>query len=164
MTVRRQQRKEFRAALRLVFAALMLAPGALSAQSLTDRIVSNRFTGLAISGYDPVAYFTEARSVRGVEQYEAMQGGVVWRFRNEGNRAAFLGHPGVYSPQFGGHDPVDVARGRTVAGSPEVWILHHGRLFLFASETSRQAFTANPDGFQSLAEKRWPALREDLAN
>ena len=48
--------------------------------------------------------------------------GAVWRFRNEGNRASFVAHPEIYGPQFGGYDPVDLARGVTVAGNPWFWL------------------------------------------
>ncbi len=91
------------------------------AQGTTERVVVNRFTGQAISGYDPVAYFTDTAAVRGDERFEAVHDGAVWRFRNEGNRAAFVGHPEVYAPQFGGHDPVDVARGKVVQSLPQLW-------------------------------------------
>ena len=87
----------------------------------------------------------------------------IWRFRNEGNKAAFVGHPEVYAPQFGGYDPVHVARARVVAGLPQLWTVHGQRLYLFASETSRTAFAADPDGFAKSAQRRWPKLRTELA-
>src|ERR1700756_1259043 len=59
----------------------------------TERGVGNRFSGLAIEVYDPVAYFVDARPVRGLAEFEAAQAGVVWRFHNEGNRASFIAHP-----------------------------------------------------------------------
>lgn len=141
----------------------LCAPGVVWAQATTERVVVNRFTGLAISGFDPVAYFTEAAAMLGDGRFEAVQDGAVWRFRNEGNRAAFMSHPEVYGPQFGGYDPIDVARGRVVEGSPQVWTIHGQRLFLFASETSRTAFAADPAGFVRSAQRRWPKLREELA-
>ncbi len=146
--------------------ALLIAlcvPGMALAQATTERVVVNRFTGLAISGFDPVAYFTEAAAVRGVEQFEAVQDSAVWRFRNEGNRAAFVGHPEVYGPQFGGYDPVDVARGKVVQGNPQLWTIHSQRLYLFANESSRVAFAANPAGFAKSAQRRWPKLRLELS-
>ena len=146
-------------------AACLLAlcvPGMALAQATTERVVVNRFTGLAISGFDPVAYFTETSAVRGDERFEAVHDGAVWRFRNEGNRAAFVSHPEVYAPQFGGYDPIDVARGKVVQGLPQLWTIHEKRLYLFASETSRTAFAANPEGFAKSAQRRWPKLKLEL--
>lgn len=165
MTLRRQERKGARCGLWGVVAllAVLCAPGMALSQATTERVVVNRFTGLAISGYDPVAYFTDKAARRGDERFEAVQDGAVWRFRNDGNRAAFVGHPQVYGPQFGGYDPVDVARGKAVEGLPQLWTVHTQRLYLFASETSRTAFAANPEGFASSAQRRWPKLKLGLS-
>jgi hypothetical protein len=165
MTLRRQERKGSSRGARTAIAALVVlcAPGPALAQATTERVVVNRFTGLAISGFDPVAYFTDTSPMRGDERFEAVQDGAVWRFRNEGNRAAFIGHPEIYAPRFGGYDPVDVARGRTVQGLPQLFTIHGQRLYLFASETSRAAFAANPDGFAESAQRRWPKLKRDLS-
>lgn len=165
MTLRRQERKGSGAAAwgGAVWLLTICISGVALAQATTERVVVNRFTGLAISGFDPVAYFTDTAAMRGDEQFEAVRDGAVWRFRNEGNRAAFVSHPEVYAPQFGGHDPVDVARARPVQGLPHLWTIHGQRLYLFASETSRTAFAANPEGFARSAQQRWPKLRLELA-
>ena len=129
----------------------------------TERVVANRYSGLAIEGYDPVAYFVEARPMLGLPQFEASEAGVTWRFRNEGNRASFVAHPEIYGPQFGGYDPVDLARGVTVAGNPRFWLISGERLYLFAREESRDAFAANPEPFLREATVRWPGLEDKLA-
>jgi hypothetical protein len=129
----------------------------------TERIVTNRFSGLAIEGYDPLAYFVDGRPETGLPEFEAAQGGAVWRFRNEGNRASFIAHPEVYGPQFGGYDPVDLARGITVAGNPLFWVVTGQRLYLFAREDNRDSFAANPQAFLPQATSRWPQLEEQLA-
>jgi hypothetical protein len=165
MTLQRQEKKGFRGGFRGAVALLVAlgAPGIALGQATTERVVVNRFTGLAISGFDPVAYFTDTVAARGVERFEAVQDGAVWRFRNEGNRAAFVNHPQVYAPQFGGYDPIDVARGKVVEGLPQLWTIHARRLYLFASETSRAAFAASPEGFAASAHRRWPKLRLELS-
>ena len=129
----------------------------------TERIVVNRFSGVAINGFDPVAYFVEARAVTGLPAFEAANGGAIWRFRNEGNRASFLAHPEIYGPQFGGYDPTDMARGVAVAGNPRFWLISGERLYLFGREPSRAAFAVDPERFVHDAEERWPGVREGLA-
>ena len=76
-------------------------------------------TGLAIDGYDPVAFFTDGKPVQGSADLELRYGGVVWRFTNVGNRAAFAAAPNVYMPQYGGYDPVGVARGARGRGQSQ---------------------------------------------
>ncbi|MGY3038252.1 YHS domain-containing protein [Bradyrhizobium sp. USDA 4354] len=128
----------------------------------TERIVVNRFTGVAIEGFDPVAYFVAGTAVQGTAEFEANLWGVVWRFRNEGNRASFLAHPEIYGPQFGGYDPADIARGVTIAGNPHFFAIVAQRLYLFSREANRDAFVADPGRFLYEVGKRWPALQDKL--
>lgn len=137
--------------------------GSVARAATTERVVANRFSGLAIEGYDPVAYFVDARPMIGLAEFEASQAGVVWRFRNEGNRASFVAHPDIYGPQFGGYDPVDLARGVTVAGNPRFWLVTGERLYLFGREEHRDAFAADSERLLQQANSRWPALEQDLA-
>jgi hypothetical protein len=131
--------------------------------STTERIVVNRYSGLAIEGFDPVAYFTEAQPVLGLPDFEAAEAGAVWRFHNAGNRDAFAAHPEIYGPQFGGYDPIDVARGVAYAGNPRFFVVTGQRLYLFGREESRNAFAANPAKFLKDARARWPGLEKTLA-
>lgn len=145
-------------ALAAVFPAQVLPAVAAT----TERIVVDRHTGLAISGFDPVAYFTDAVPRRGVAEYELPSAGVTWRFRNEGNMAAFEADPEIYSPQFGGYDPVGVARGVAAAGHPQLWLIHAKRLYLFQSAETRERFSTDPDAVRALAVERWPDVERDL--
>ena len=138
-------------------------PGSVAEAATTERVIVNRYTGLAIEGFDPVAYFVDARPRIGLPDFEASQAGVVWRFRNEGNRASFVAHPDIYGPQFGGYDPIDLARGVTYAGNPRFWLISEQRLYLFGREESRDAFAADPKRFLPDAGARWPAIEKTLA-
>lgn len=167
MTVQRQERYGLRPQLALFallasfFCALGLDFAARAAT--TERIVVNRYSGLAIGGFDPVAYFTDAMAVQGSADFEARGGGAIWRFRNEGNRASFVAHPEIYGPQFGGYDPVDLGRGVTYAGNPRFWVVAGQRLYLFGREENRDAFAAEPARFLKEAGAHWPALEQGLA-
>jgi hypothetical protein len=152
----------------MAFIALLLglavAGIALAAHAATtERLVADRYTGLAIGGFDPVAYFTDAQPLVGRPGFELSEAGAIWRFRNEGNRAFFAGHPEIYSPQFGGYDPTDVARGVAFAGDPRFWLVTGHRLFLFGRAESRDAFAADPSRVLREAKRRWPGLKETLA-
>jgi hypothetical protein len=172
MTAPRQERKGQRPGIAFIIAAAGVAMMGFGVQvglplaaqaSTTERVVVNRFSGLAIEGFDPVAYFADARPERGREEFEASQAGAVWRFRNEGNRASFVAHPDIYGPQFGGYDPIELARGVTVAGNPLFWLVSGQRLYLFGREKSRDAFAANPGPVLRNANLRWPVLKQTLA-
>ena len=167
MTAQRQERYGWRPAIAF-FASLAgflvwACPEFTARASTTERVVVNRFSGIAIEGFDPVAYFVQGRAVLGREDFEAADAGAVWRFHNEGNRDFFVAHPEIYSPQFGGYDPIDVARGVAFASNPRFWVIAGQRLYLFGLETNRDAFAANPERFLKQANARWLALQENLA-
>jgi hypothetical protein len=119
-------------------------------------VVVNPNTGLAISGFDPVAYFTDGKPVFGRPDLELTYDGTIWRFQNEGNRAAFKANPEVYEPRFGGYDPVAVARGVWVAGHPLVWAVVGERLYLFYDDQARAAFLADAGRIIETATRKWP--------
>jgi hypothetical protein len=125
-------------------------------------MVMNTFTGLAVSGFDPVAYFTESKPKIGRPDMELSLGGAVWRFISEGNKAAFTDHPEVYSPRFGGYDPVALARGASVPGHPLYWLVLGGRLYLFYDDKARDAFIAEPGRIIESAERKWPAVARTI--
>lgn len=146
--------------LALVGAGLVLLPIARPAAAPVE---VNTKTGLAISGFDPVAYFTEGKPVQGKAGLELNLGGVVWRFRNAGNRAAFAAHPEVYAPRFGGYDPVALARGTAVPGHPLIWALLRQRLYLFYDDEARADFLADPGRILVAAKRKWPAIAKDIS-
>jgi len=128
----------------------------------TELIVADRNTGLAISGFDPVAYFVDRAAMPGSSDFECSFGGAVWRFRNEGNRAAFLAHPEVYLPRYGGYDPVGVARGVAVAGHPQFWLIANERLYLFYSPEVQAQFALDPERISATADRKWLSVRHEL--
>jgi hypothetical protein len=131
-------------------------PGALA--STTERIVVDPNRGLALNGFDPVAYFTDGKPLLGRDDLEYAYAGAVFRFRNEGNRAAFIDSPEVYLPAFGGHDPVAVARGVATPGHPQIWLVAGERLYLFYDMRARKTFAAASDVALAAAERKWPAV------
>lgn len=143
--------------------ALTLALAVSLNATITERIVADRHSGLAIDGYDPVAYFTEGAPRQGRPELEHAYGGGIWRFRNEGNRAAFASDPQVYMPCFGGYDPTGVARGVAAPGHPLVFAVAEDRLCLFFGEAARAKFLAAPGATLRAAESRWPEVSAKLA-
>jgi hypothetical protein len=141
----------------------LLAPSGPIRAATTERVVSDPRSGLAIGGYDPVAYFTDAAPKLGRPEFELSFAGVVWRFRNEGNRAAFVANPDVFMPRFGGYDPVAVARGASAPGHAELWTIAEDRLYLFYNAAARDGFAGDPDAAIDAAERAWPAVLRTLS-
>lgn len=141
-----------------LLAALSIAAPALAVPGLSERVVSDPMSGIALYGFDPVAYFTEGRAMPGRRDVEAEWNGAAWRFASEANRAAFLSAPEVYAPRFGGYDPAGVADGVATAGHPLLFSIKGERLYLFRSADDRRAFSN-----MASAEKAWPKVRAELA-
>jgi hypothetical protein len=168
MTTRRPSRKSVARA--CVGAALALGLGLVPSAAVfvahaatTQRIVTDRNTGLAIYGIDPVAYYTDKKPTIGRAEFELRFAGAIWRFDNEGNRAAFVADPKVYMPQYGGYDPLGIARGITTPGYPQLWAIVKDRLYLFYTADARAAFLADPAAAIKAAEARWPAVMKELS-
>lgn len=128
----------------------------------TERYVTDPRTGVALYGYDPVAYFIDRTAKAGDEAYEYRFAGVTWRFYSEANRGAFMEAPENFMPAFGGYDPLAVGEGIPLAGNPAIFAVSRGKLYLFAREESRAKFAANPVNLIESAEQSWPSVERKL--
>jgi hypothetical protein len=166
MTAPRRQRKlRFFGPCGGLLAAMVvgcIGPSAIRAAT-TELIVVDRNSGLAIGGFDPVAYFIDGVARAGKGDLEASFAGAIWRFRNEGNRGAFLADPDNYLPRFGGYDPTGIARGVAVPGDPRLWAVKAQRLYLFSAAEARELFWRDAETVIAAAEEKWPAVARTLA-
>jgi hypothetical protein len=153
---------------RAVLLALAVLPFGLAASRAEEarplgtgeRVVSDPYTGIAIYGFDPVAYFTDGKARGGSSQFEARWRGAVWRFANGANRDAFAADPAVYAPAFGGFDAESITRGVAVASDPTVFAVLSGRLYLFRSPEAKGRFVAEKLG--SAANAAWERMEPSL--
>src|SRR5438477_7726319 len=90
---------------------------------------------LSISGYDPVAYFTDGKPVPGVADFEYVWHGARWRFASAAHRDLFVANPERYAPQYDGYCAMGVA-GMAIAAAhkdtadPQAWAIVDGKLYL----------------------------------
>lgn len=138
-----------------------LMAGAL-AQSLVTTIVTDPLTGVAIDGYDPVSYFTEAEPLPGSPEFEYYWGGVPWYFASAANRDIFKLNPDVYAPQHGGHCVMSLARGYLSDGKPRIYAIEGMKLYLFYSAANREAFLLSTGEALDKAAEAWPKLSRTL--
>jgi hypothetical protein len=165
MTAARPKRKHLSADVRAGTLLLAVAVATLNSPraAATERVVSDWHSGLAIGGDDPVAFFTERKPLAGSADLEFRYAGAIWRFRNPGNRDAFAERPDIYMPQYGGYDPLGVARGVAVAGNPNVWLIVGDRLYLFYDQARLQEFAAGPGRVIAAANRKWPDVARTLS-
>ena len=145
-------------AIAFTMAGLSNLPLAAEGLRVQEKLVTDPWSGAAIGGFDPVAYFVEQRPIPGSPEHLAIHAGVAWHFNSESNLAAFLESPETYQPVFGGHDPVMVASGVPVPGHPHLFAIVEGQLYLFRRAENRERFLANA-GFRREAERLWPEIQ-----
>lgn len=115
--------------------------------------------GLAIGGYDTVAYFTDYAAVHGDEAHAVDLDGVRFLFANGDNRAQFLKDPNRYLPQFGGYSTFALAKGKLYGADPTVFDIIDGRLYLSRNERVQELWHRNPGGYIRQAEENWRTLK-----
>jgi len=139
----------------LIAAAALAATPAMAAK---DPVFTR--WGNAIRGYDPVAYFTESRPVKGSGEFEAEWNGTTWRFASAANRDLFLTAPEAYAPQYGGYCAWAVANGYTASTAPEAWSIYDGKLYLNFSLGVRDQWSQDIPGNVARGDTNWPAVLE----
>ena len=125
----------------------------------SERVLVNKDKhGVAILGYDTVAYFADGKAIRGSEAYQSRHGGATYWFATPEHKAAFDREPARYAPQYGGYCGDAASINRLSPVDPEVWQLVDGRLVL---QHNRKAFDLfNADLAQNVvkADANWPGL------
>lgn len=119
--------------------------------------------GLAIRGYDPVAYFTEARAVRGRPEFHHAWHGATWRFASAAHRDAFAADPARYAPAYGGFCAWAVSEGYTAPIDPNAWRIVDGRLFLNYDRSIQRRWEADMPARITRADTNWPAVERTAA-
>ncbi len=117
--------------------------------------------GVAIRGYDPVAYFTDGHPVAGDPAIETAWKGAVWRFSSTENRDKFRSSPNAYAPAYGGFCAWAVAaKGKLYSTQPSNWTIVDGMLYLNFNDDIQARWEADIPGFIEEADRRWPGIVE----
>lgn len=118
--------------------------------------------GLAIGGYDVVAYFTENRARAGTTEHFVVHQGSLWFFANAQNAAAFRAEPARYLPQFGGFCAGCLYSGHKVNGDPQHFAVIEGTLTLHSSAGLAQAWRTRAAELTPTARAQWARRAMDV--
>lgn len=137
-----------------IITALSLActAGLASAHVNTDK------AGVALEGYDPVAYFTQQKPVAGDPGITHAWGGATYRFASTANRDAFAKNPTRYAPQFGGYCAWAVSQGYTAPIDPAAWKVVDDKLYLNYSPSVQRQWEADQANLIRKGNANWPRL------
>jgi YHS domain-containing protein len=117
--------------------------------------------GVAVGGYDPVAYFSDGKPVKGAEDLTLQHEGATWRFASAENRSAFKADPAKYAPRFGGYCAYAVSKGYTAKAEPDAWTIHDGKLYLNYDKSVRAIWEQDIPGNVAKGNANWPGVLEE---
>lgn len=123
--------------------------------------VSATQEGVAIRGYDPVAFFTLGRPQEGAPAYSYDYQGATWRFASAENLAAFKADPSRYAPQFGGYCAWAVSQHYLAPGDPNFWKIVDRKLYLNANARAKELWEADQADAIRRGHSNWPAVLTD---
>jgi YHS domain-containing protein len=144
-------------ALLATLGAILAAPAARAAQ---DPIYTGTPSDLAVSGYDPVAYFIDGKPVEGDRAHSHEWQGATWRFATAENLEAFKADPARYAPQFGGYCAWAVSQGYTASADPQAWRIVDGKLYLNYNLDVKKTWEQDVPGNIAKADANWPTVLE----
>ena len=147
--------------LRIRACLLVLFLSAFAGLGASPAAADNIYTkdGLGVSGYDPVAYFTDGKAVPGSAQLTAQYHGITYRFASAAHRDAFTADPQKYLPQYGGYCAFAMAKGALAKTDPEAFTVIDGKLYLNFNEGVRQRWLPRSSEFINAADLNWPQVR-----
>ena len=149
--------RKFTAVLRYSLAIMLMLIGQ---QSWAGAGVNTGFfNNTAIKGYDPVAYFTEGKPVKGDKQFTVEYQGADWYFASAENKAKFEKSPDMFAPQYGGYCAYAVAQGKTAGIDPDQWSIVDGKLYLNYNAAIQNKWLGKRDQFIVDADREWPEIR-----
>jgi len=139
----------------------MLASAALLFMSIVPSFAGEYFEkdGVAIHGYDPIAYFAEMKPVKGLPDFQAEYQGSTFYFSTATNRDRFMIQPDKFAPQYGGYCAFGMAKGHKAVIDPDAFTVVHDKLYLNYSETVRSQWVSDIPGYIRKANANWPDVK-----
>ena len=153
MRVRPPTRRKF-----LKMALAVPVVGVMASPAWATKSPVFKTAGVAIKGYDPVAYFTALEPVFGSNSHMLKWRGAIWRFSSAENMAAFEMNPHTFAPQFGGYCAFVMSQGVIADSVPEAWTVYQDKLYLNFSTEARGFWRRNIADYIEAANSFWPDI------
>ena len=115
---------------------------------------------IALSGYDPVAYFTLGRPEKGSDKFWFAFDDAIYYFDGADHRAMFAADPERYAPQYAGFCAAGLSKGVKHEPDPEAWAIVNGKLYVVELKERIEQFKKDPDSIINKANANWPRLRD----
>lgn len=131
---------------------------AISSFAADKQLLNLDSNGVAIQGYDPVAFFTQNKPVKGQQPFHSSYNGAMYLFASQQDKDLFDKEPSKYEPQFGGYCAYGASRGNRAPVKIEAWQIVNGRLLMQYDLDVKDAFNKDQQGKLKKADQNWPGL------
>lgn len=147
--------------LALLITNVGLAYAAEPINTLEKALFGHKPNGIAIRGYDTVAYFTQGKPVMGDSKFTTQWMGATWQFASQEHLNRFIETPHSYAPQYGGYCAYGVTQGNLVKIEPEQWTIVDDKLYLNYDEEIQQTWKTDIPRFITIADEAIAGLLEE---
>ncbi len=148
--------------LALIASMVVLAGGCsllgIGSLSSSTAAVSKSSNGLALDGYDPVAYFKDNLPRAGKPEFTTDYNGAKWQFYTAENRDSFVQDPAKYAPQYGGYCAWAVGHNYTAKGDPQAWQIVDHKLYLNYNKDVQAKWLEETPKYIADGDKNWQVL------
>jgi YHS domain-containing protein len=115
--------------------------------------------GAAIGGYDPVAFFTESKPVKGTADYNFQWKDAEWHFASQANLDSFKNNPQKYEPQYGGYCAFGTAEGHKAPTEVDTWTVLDGRLYFNYNQDVKKLWDEDRPKYIQQANNNWDKIK-----
>ncbi|PKG39159.1 YHS domain-containing (seleno)protein [Psychromonas sp. Urea-02u-13] len=127
----------------------------------TEQIHTGYFNNKAVSGYDVIAYFEQAKPVEGSSKYQLEYKGADWYFSSQANLDKFKANPEKFAPQYGGYCAWAMSNDKAAPGNPPFWTIYNDKLYLNYDQNVLDTWRADKDGFIKSADAHWAKTEKE---
>lgn len=137
---------------------LFLSLGLVASAAAASLVNTSGASGIALNGYDPVAFFTQSKPMHGSPSISVQHEGATYLFSTEAHQKLFAKNPGKYAPQCGGFCAYGVGVGALFPVDINTWQIKDGKLYLNLNPEILNAFNGDLEGNVKKARKGWPKM------
>lgn len=116
--------------------------------------------GMAINGYDAVAYFKESKAVKGSSEFSYTWNNAAWYFSNKENQESFKAAPEKFAPQYGGYCAYGTSEGHKAATEPDAWAIVNNKLYFNYNKDVKALWLKDTNKLIEKANKNWPEIKD----
>jgi len=131
----------------------------ISATFVFASTINKDVHGVAIKGYDPVAYFTDQNPTMGESTFQYKWQDATWYFTSEDHKRLFVSNPEKYAPEFGGYCAYGVSKGSKADIDPTAWSIVDNKLYLNFNESVQAIWKKNSVEYIRVANQNWPKIK-----